>query len=409
MGKEQEKKNVIWNIIGATLNAFNSLVFTIIVIRINGTTDGGIFTYSFAMACLLYVVAVYLGRTFQVTDISNKYSDSDYIYNRACTCFIMIIFSLAFCILKGYASYKTLVLILLCLFKNIEAFSESIYAIIQKKGHLDQVGKSLAVKALIGVCSFLIIDLITRNLIASCLSVCIINVAILVLYDIRNAYKSEITITKFNKKTNILLFKAGFFTFILTFLSQYIINTSRYAIDDLLSDNFQTIFGIIIMPATFMALLGQFIIQPILTQISKCLKENQYDDLKKLVLKMVFLIVCLGIVVLIGVYLLGIPVLQFIYGIELSDYSISLMIIMLGAILYSIEILMSAVLIAMRKTEIQTLIFLLVSLISTIIAYILVKEYEVFGASISYFLTMLLISIVLIIYTLLEINKKITQ
>ena len=67
---EKSRKNILWNIIGATTNAFNSLLFTIIVTRINGTNDAGIFTYAFATACLLYVIGVYLGRTYQVTDIN---------------------------------------------------------------------------------------------------------------------------------------------------------------------------------------------------------------------------------------------------------------------------------------------------------------------------------------------------
>ena len=67
----KDKKNIIWNIIGATANAFNSLFFAIIVTRINGINDGGIFTYSFATACLLYMIGVYSGRTFQVTDNQN--------------------------------------------------------------------------------------------------------------------------------------------------------------------------------------------------------------------------------------------------------------------------------------------------------------------------------------------------
>ena len=46
------KKNVIWNMIGTTANAFNSLFFMIIVTRINGLKDSGIFTLAFSLACL---------------------------------------------------------------------------------------------------------------------------------------------------------------------------------------------------------------------------------------------------------------------------------------------------------------------------------------------------------------------
>lgn len=405
MEKIQKNKNVIWNMVGATLNAFNSLLFTIVVTRINGITDAGIFTYSFATACLLYVIGVYLGRTFQVTDITDKYSDTDYIYNRIFTCVIMIIASILFCLIKQYEIHKTLIVVLLCCFKAIEAFSESIYAIIQRHEYLDKVGKSLTIKALLGLIIFLVTDIITKNLIISCLSICIVNIIILIIYDIKNTIELGINKTKYTNVNNFLLLKTGFFTFLLTFLAQYIINSSRYAIDDLLTDNFQTIFGIIIMPATFMGLLGQFIIQPILTKISSCLKNNKYNDLRLLIFKMFLIVFSLGGVVLIVVYFLGIPVLELIYGIELSEYFISLIIIIIGSILYCIEILISAILIAMRQTFGQAVMYLLVSIVATIVSYKLVSLYSILGASCSYFITMLLISLMLYIYMIVAIRK----
>ena len=107
------KKNIIWNVLGSTANAFSSLVFAIFVTRINGVFDAGIFTYCFATACLFYMIASYSGRTFQVTDISNEFLDSDYIYHRIITCVFMIMFSLIFSYFKGYDLVKTLLLFLL--------------------------------------------------------------------------------------------------------------------------------------------------------------------------------------------------------------------------------------------------------------------------------------------------------
>ena len=147
---EKNSKNVIWNRIGASLTAFTSLFFAIIVTRINGTNDAGIFMYSFATACILYIIGVYLGRTFQVTDISGKYSDTDYIYNRILTCVIMIIIAIIFCLLRGYDTYKTAIFVLINIFKSIDAFNESMYSIIQRHENLHKVRKINGTKGSIG-------------------------------------------------------------------------------------------------------------------------------------------------------------------------------------------------------------------------------------------------------------------
>ena len=80
MEKSIERKNFMWNIIGASTNAFNSLFYAIAVTRINGEFDAGIFIYSFATACLLYFIGNYCGRIFQVTDITGENYDTDYIF-----------------------------------------------------------------------------------------------------------------------------------------------------------------------------------------------------------------------------------------------------------------------------------------------------------------------------------------
>lgn len=139
MEKTLDKKNVIWNMIGATANAFNSLLFAIVVTRINGISEAGIFTIAFALANWFYVIGVYSGRVFQVTDRTNQNSDTDYIYNRIFTCIIMMISIVVYSLVKGYDTYKISIILLLCLFRAVEAFSESIYAVIQKNNQLYKV------------------------------------------------------------------------------------------------------------------------------------------------------------------------------------------------------------------------------------------------------------------------------
>lgn len=162
-----QKKNIIWNTIGAGTNAFTSLILAILVTRINGADIAGVFTYAFATACLLYVMGVYVGRTYQVTDVTNQYSQSDYVYNRIFTCVLMVILSILFVLIKQYDLSKSMIIVLLVIFKGIEAFSEVFYAIIQRKNELYKVGISMTIKAILGILLFFLLDIITHNIIIS--------------------------------------------------------------------------------------------------------------------------------------------------------------------------------------------------------------------------------------------------
>ena len=261
------------------------------------------------------------------------------------------------------------------------------------------------VKAVISLVLFLIIDAITKNLMLACISILIINILIMLIYDYTNIKKVNLIKTKYSNKANIRLFKIGFYTFILTFLGIYLINAPRYAIDDILTSDIQTIFGIIIMPATFMGLLGQYIIQPCLTKISENIKNENYNNLKNIIKMLIIMILVFGIIVTIVAWLLEVPVLELVYGISLSNYFESMMIIIIGSILYSLGTILSAILIAMRKTLYQVIIYAITSIIVTILSYNLVNIIQIKGAAIAYFITMLIVSLAFAIYTILNMKE----
>ena len=260
-------------------------------------------------------------------------------------------------------------------------------------------------KAFISFIVLFIIDYITKDLLIASLGTIAVNIALIIIYDLKNLKEVKIIKTKFDNKANIRILKIGFFTFILTFLGTYLINSPRYAIDDLLENNLQTIFGIIIMPASFMGLLGQYIIQPSLTSISKCIEDKKYQELKKIIIRLVLLVIIAGLLVTVVAYFLEVPVLNLVYGVELKPYFTSMMIIILGSILYSLSTVLSAVLIAMRKTLSQTIVYGVTSVISTIMAYTLVKQIEIQGASITYTATMAIMAIAFLVCTIYNMIK----
>ena len=107
----QFKKNFIWNILGTGINAFNSLFFMIAVTRINGIENAGVFTIGYATACIIYVIGIYAGRIYQVTEPDKSITNKEYIINRIITVALMNILVLAFCLIRKYDAYKTIICI----------------------------------------------------------------------------------------------------------------------------------------------------------------------------------------------------------------------------------------------------------------------------------------------------------
>lgn len=403
--KKNIRKNFIWNTIGSTLNATTSLFFLIIVTRLNGVDEAGLFTFAFSTSCLLQVIGTYFGRAYQVTERDKELTNNDFLFSRYITCGFMMISAIFFVIVKGYFWYKIEIILLLTFYKMIEAYSESIYAIIQRNDELYKVGISLFFKGLLGLFSFFLTDRLTKNLIISILSLLIVNSIILLFYDLRNIKQYDYKRKKFAISKVRKILKKGFFTFLFTLLTQYVINAPKYAIDSFMNDNYQAIFGIIIMPATLIILCGQFMIQPFLGKLTNCLNLNDRKEFLGTVFKIIGWLMIFGIVANILAGTIGIPFLEGIYGVKLKDYLNSLIIIVSGAILFGISYILSNALIAMRKTKEQCLIFLIASFFEFLISNKLVIFKEILGASLAYFFTMLFILIMYIIVFIREINR----
>lgn len=382
------KKNVIWNMIGTTANAFNSLFFMIIVTRINGLKDSGIFTLAFSLACLFCFIGNYEGRVFQVTDVKQDFSNKEYIVHRISSCILMMVTVLIYCLIMKYDAYKMSVTFALCFMKCCEVFSDVFYGVLQKNDNLELVGKSLFFKSIASILVFVVLDMVTKNLLLSCVGLDLIWLVVLFLYDIpktKNLIQNEEKISLMNI---IKLYKDGFFSFSILFLAVYLVNAQKYALDGIVVESLQAVFGIVLMPATIISLACQYLLQPILNTVANLYALGQKKEFNILIFKSSLLVLVFGLVCIIGAYLFGIPVLNILYGVNISDYKLCLILIIVGAIFYSLSTLVSAALTTIRHTFVQFIVYSVTSLFALFVSKLFIINFSLIGASLAYLLCM---------------------
>ena len=401
----QFKKNFIWNIIGTGFNAFSSLFFMIVVTRINGVDNAGIFTLAFSTACIIYVIGIYSGRIYQVTETNKEFSDKDFIFNRIISVALMLVSIVVFVLLRKYDIFKSTIFIILTGYKALEAFSDVLYGILQKNEKLDIVGKSLFIKTMLSLILFFLLDYFTKNLIISIISILIVNIFILLVYDFKLASKFIDLKIKAKKENIFKLFKLGFFTFAIAILGNYILNAPKYAIDSYLGEDYQTIFGIIVMPATVIGLMAQFLIHPFLNKIVELQKNKEIKKIQILSIQLVGVIILLGLICAVIAYFVGTEVLSIFYGIDLTIYKLELIIIIIAAILYTIGVIYSSILTSIRETFSQFIIYIIVSIFTFLVSNIFTQKLSIDGAVIAYLSTMTLQFLIYTIYTNIKIRK----
>jgi O-antigen/teichoic acid export membrane protein len=395
MKNKSLKKDFIWNTLGSSIHAFNSLFFLIIVTRINGLNNSGIFSYAFTISNIFLVVATFGGRNYQVTDTRKEFSENSYKNFRFFTTIISIILFALLFLCFNYSIYKYLIIILLIIVRSLESLSDVYFGVFQKNNKLYLVGISLFLKNLIALIVFLITDYIFKNLYIPIICWGIVNLLFLVFFDIFKTKK--ISNEKFKLEKNYKeIFNKTLYFFLFSFISIFIINIPRYFIDFYLTDELQGIFGILLMPATMTALLTQFILQPFTVKLSESSKNN-LDEFKKQVKKIFICILCISFGCILLAYLFGIPVLNLIYNLNLNNYRYYLLLVMIGSVFYALNNLLNLIYTIKRKTKFQFIIYTISTILSLIITYFLITKYELLGGIISYVITMFIVFIFYII------------
>ena len=296
--------------------------------------------------------------------------------------------------------------------KIVEVLGENAISLIKEdKNNLFKVGisESTAEKIYKSIMDYYDSDetiMFLKNLIVSVISIVMVNFLFLLFFEIPIARK----LNKWNHSTNrqqlLKYFKVNTTICIFTFLTMCLSNAPKYAIDVYLTDEIQAVFGIIIMPATVMILVCNFITNPILIQIANLFNTNKVKDIFKLFKKIILIIFLIGMFGLVVAYLLGIPFLNIIYSSDFNKYKLELMIIILGSIFYAISMICSSFLTSIRKISIQLYMNIIFTLLAFAISFQFVKTFGITGGAISYSAVMFIRMLCYIIVTIKKLKGK---
>ena len=124
-GQVSEKKNFLWNMLGSGIYAASSMLLSLLVIKIVGASQGGIFSIAITLSQMLVYIAYFETRTFQVTDSTNKYRFSEYHTTKIFLCLLMILVSVVYVlVIQRYYLEKAVIVLLVCLLRLQDGYAD---------------------------------------------------------------------------------------------------------------------------------------------------------------------------------------------------------------------------------------------------------------------------------------------
>ena len=397
------KKDYLWNSLGSLLQSAISPVLLIVITRLNGIDDSGLFSFALSLSVVFWAVSLWGGRTYQVSDVKREFSSGGYVAVRFVASLIVVISAVVFCVLNGYNATKTGLIMILITFKILESIADSLYGVLQIHHKLYVAGISLTMKAMLGFAAFMAVDIVTKNVIYGTLAILLVNVLIIFLYDIVWVRRVEtIAVNKSLLKEYtgqaIAIMKHTSAVFVVMFLTMFSLNIPRYFLDKFHPEQIGY-FGIMAMPITLLGLFISFIIQPNVVNLSELLVKGKLKEFARIVSKINHITFGIGVLSVVLSYLVGVWVLNTIFGININNFQLDLTIMVIGAAVNAFVSIYVNLLIIMRRFKGQFYTLLLTDILAVVVSMCLIERLAMLGSVLVFMLiSFLQLALLLVIY-----------
>lgn len=379
------KRIYLWNGAGSAVYALSSFLLLLVVVRVCGSEEGGVFSIGYAIAQLMLTVGVFEATTFFATDAQNRFTYAQYLGFKIVTCALMVVVSIVYVLSFGYDAHKALVAYSLCAYRLFEALAQYWFAAFQKEERLDIAGFSTVWRSVISIALFVAVLLACGDVVAAMIAATASEAVWIVCYDIPRLRRIR-TVGRpdFSPRALGGIFLACLPLFIGSFMSIYLGNVCKYAIDAVGTEHMQTVFNILFMPSFVINLFVNFFIRPSLTTLAALWAGHDARGFARIIVRLLGVVAGMTAAVELACLAVGIPVLELFYGVDLEGCLPALAVLLAGGGLLSASNVFYNALVVIRAQSGVLIGYAVAIAVTSLVASPLVAASGVWGASVAY-------------------------
>ena len=295
----------------------------------------------------------------------------------------------------NYSNYKTSCVLAMCACKAVDCLEEVFEGRYQQKGRLDRSGKLVTFRLLVSIGGMIAALLVTWDLLTAVWWGVFLAAAAsaLIIWRYRETAAFERTAFSFSGIAGLM--RECFPVCAANFLSFYLINEPKYAIDAAMDETAQACYNFIAMPVFVIQLLNMFLYQPMLIRMTASWENGRKEEFLGYFGRICGALALISAPILLAAWILGIPVLSWLYTTDLSALRTELLLIMTGGIFLAFNGFYCAVLTIMRKQREIPLTYLAGAVLSLAATPAMVRENGIIGAVLSFVLVMAAVTVLL--------------
>ena len=375
------KYSMFWNSFGSMTYLLFQWIITVLITRILGFDDAGIFSLAMSITNIFACIALFGVRNFQVSDINAKYSDVTYLVCRYITCLSSIGICLIFVLSQPYSFKIGLCVMIYMIFRAAEAFVDVLHGVDQKFWRMDIVGKSFLLRGTLMLLSAFLIMYSTKNLLFTIAVMTISTILVIIFFDCSFSFKKIARDKKLNLNELKSLLIEAFPLSVYLIMLNTMGSIPRLFLERIAGSEKLGVYASIATPALIVQVSASFIFTPLIGLFAEYYNDNNKKKFVNLFYKVIAMILLISIVAIVATILLGDLGLKILYGETILEFSYLLLPVIMCTILTAFSWFLCMVLTVMR--EIKGLIFgcFLGLLCNGIGSPYFIKWYDMNGAS----------------------------
>lgn len=384
----QLARDYAWNTTASLTASASTVVMLAVVTHTAGLAAGGLFSIATAVGQQLQTVGMFEVRTFHITDVRRSFPFGTYMALRLVTTAVMVAGILAYSLLTPRADGGTLAVGLVAALSVFDACEDVYYCELQRCGRLDLAGRARFVRLVATTLSFCVAMALTDDLLTgAAVSVAVSMVALPVAF-LPPSRRLFATAPAWRWGAMARLTGACLPLFLAAFVSMWLANSPKYAIERYLTDDAQGVFAIIAMPAMAINLLAQFVYRPLVTRLATQWAEGDHSGFLRGIGKGLAGTAAAFIVVEAGCVLVGIPLLSLVFGQDVSGSLPALLVLVAAGALNAAGVVLYYALATMRLQRLVLVAYVLAAGSALVSQALLVPSAGLAGACGAYLVTM---------------------
>ncbi|MEG0616670.1 MAG: lipopolysaccharide biosynthesis protein [Oscillospiraceae bacterium] len=376
--KENLKRNFFWNTLGSLSYYAAQWAISMLVLRLVGIEQSGLFTTAFTVTNTFITLASYGMRTYQVADLQGKHSFRAYLYSRLFSCTAASILCILLMFVINYSMQQRIVIILCLAYRITEPISDVLEGECQKAGRLDIGGKSYVLRSFTTILPFFTGIIIFKSISFTLAIMAILSWAVVIIYDIPRCmhYKKDAG----ERKVIPLLYICAPLA-LYAVLGTASASIPKFFLERVLGSDKLGIYGPVTAPVLVLQMGATYLFTPLISIFSQYYAQRDTAAFKRLTLRIGIIITAMLPIGLLGAALVGEWGLATFVSVKYVKYEYLLQPMVVSAVLTALVLYASMLLTILDARKGLVISNLLGIITAALICAPLLKIFDMQGAT----------------------------